>query len=146
MNRLLVLVLATIPLLLGCGSPPLPEPFDEAQIQGAIDESASAEIQEKQDALIRLFGMINRGVPFDDFDIYEDDLKFTESVEDFYKIADSETAMVLDRWDWNGPTDGLDFPVKMRLLVELSDKSVPKEVERIYQISISGQSYTIRRK
>lgn len=147
MNRVLIVVLAVLPVVVSCSATPPPEPYDESEIHGAIDETASQEIQDKQDALIRLFDLIgNRGVPFDDFDIYETDLGFSEAEKDFYKITDSEQAMVLDRWDWNGKTDGLDFPVKMTMLVELPEKDVPREITRIYQISVSGGFYTIARK
>jgi hypothetical protein len=125
--------------LIGCQGEPEPKVYDPVNYQGAIDESLPRPMQDKQNALIRLFTAVQEvGVAH----VSEEDpnLRFEESPEEFLE----DDTVHLARWDWDGEPKGDEFPV---VLVLCKDEPGLPEVEkrRTYVVKGSGKRFTISR-
>ncbi len=128
--------------LSGCGrSSPPPTYLEEEDRSAVVDTSLDASLQEKQEALLRLFAMIERGVPFDDMPIYESDIDCRETMEQF---NGGHAAPYLQKWEWDGPPAGDDFPVVLHL--DLEDEKTVEKVRRVYTVTKENGRFVIQRK
>ena len=125
-------------ITLGCGSDKVVDEYEPTEWQGSIDESLSVKMQEKQDALIRLFTAIQEvGIAN-----YKRDcprITFRETFDEFFGDA-----VDFYRWNWDGAPEKDQFPV---LLVLRKDDAEFTQVEhrRIYRVTKSGGVFRIRR-
>ena len=117
--------------------------YEPSEHQGAVDESLTPKQQAQQVALRRCLNSIMGGIALDFLPDHHDDLAFEETEETFL-----EGHALFAGWDWNGPPDGDDFPVMLRMKDDdLTDTPV-FEVPRVYNVKkTSGyKQYRITRK
>jgi hypothetical protein len=141
-GRCLILSLLGLLILLlaGCpGSDSAPEVYDPVNWQGNVDPEAPDEVQQMQQALIRLFTAIQQ-VGVDHVTEEEPDIQFREPFSEFFE----DDTVDLYRWDWDGPPNGNRFPVV--LILRKDEPGFPEvEKRRAYAVSRSGRTYVVQR-
>lgn len=125
----------------GCGGDQAAQPvYDPTEYQGEVDTSLPPELQEKQEALKRVFDELQRRTGYDSLPDVLPDYRLTETRESFFG-----NTLALEKWDFNGRPSGNDVPVVVQLLEDTPEESLRKE-ERVYTVTGSMGKYVIQRK
>ena len=128
----------------GCGSDLRPETYEPDESRGKVDQLLAKDVQEKQQVLIDVFELLRRETEFSNLDIIRR-TKFKETEDEFYG---EQAIKELSSWDWDGPPNGDDFPVKLVFRKEDTEAQRFEEVEvtRVYTVTKDDRDFTITRK
>ena len=138
-----------LPLLLGVGAWGCSDRPSEIVVdslwpedyRGTVDESLPARQQARQEALAELLNYLQTDEDFEGLPESFPDLRFSESRDTFL-----EGMFDLYGWDFAGPQQGDDVPVKLILREDLDPEFPEREVKRVYAVIIRGETTTIERK
>jgi hypothetical protein len=137
-----ITLLISLPMLLhlaGCGGSQVDKPLDSEAHAGVVDPTLPPAVQAQQDAIIRLFSTIQRGVGFEYLPDEVEGVTIEESQADFFGDASD-----LYRWEFVGPPDQNRHTIKM--VFRLDQPGFPtKEEQRTYLVVPSGGKFTVRR-
>jgi hypothetical protein len=138
-NVATIAVMGIAVLLVGCRAEPEAEVYDPENYQGSIDPDLPLAMQDKQNAIIRLFTAI-QDVGVDHISEEDPNIRFEETSAQFFE----DDTIHLARWDWDGPPKDDEFHV---VLVLCKDEPGLPEVEkhRTYVVRRSGKRFTIGR-
>ena len=140
-QRIIVVALFAVAInsiLIGCGQKEVVAPYEPEEYEGSIDTSLSKSVQNKQDAIIRLFTAIQE-VGIDQTKVDCPDIEYSETFEEFFGEAAD-----FYRWDWNGKPEGNKFPV--RIVLRKDEPGLPEmEVTRTYAVTKTAKGFAVKR-